>query len=350
MAACSPPNADQPVRVFFSLSLVLTGGPARSPSPLGIISNPPPENHAALASNCQNVKHGPRRFPREPALYHAMEPNIDVAKFKQFEHAGWEQSVSAYDLLISPLTRQLIPPLFQALNLHPCDRLLDVATGPGYLAAQAHKLGCSVSAIDLSERMIAQARQVLPAEITLHVGDAEYLPFPGAEFDVITMNFGILHCAQPDRAVTEAFKALKIGGRFGFTIWAPPAHSLGFALVLAAIETYGSPAVKLPPGPPFFRFGDQAQGLDLLTRAGFSHPRAELIPLLWKLPNPESLFIAFYEGTARTGGLLRAQPPENLDQIRQAVTAAAARHAHGGTVELPMAAWVYTGEKSPPEP
>src|SRR5208337_4295689 len=96
---------------------------------------------------------------------------------------------------------------------------------------------------------------------------------------------------------------LKMGGRFGFTVWAPPEHSRGFSIVLGAIETHGNSTVKLPAGPPFFRYGEREQGIDLLARAGFSSPRARMIRLMWKLPNPAALFEAFHEGTARTGGI-----------------------------------------------
>jgi|GEM_PF-190569 len=275
-----------------------------------------------------------------------MQPSIDARGFKQFEHEGWEQSVVAYDSLFGPLTQQLIPCLFRELNFRQGDKLLDIATGPGYVAHKAHDLGCVVSAIDISEAMIARARQSLPSAIQLRVGDAEYLAFEAGAFDIITMNFGMVHLAQPDKAVNEAYKALKVGGRFGFTVWAPPEHSPGFSIVLRAIETHGNRAVTLPEGPPFFRYGEREQGIGLLTDAGFSSPRARLIQLLWELPSRDALFEAFYRGTARTGGILRAQPREDLDRIRRAVCEGAARFDKGGPIELPMAAWVYVGERS----
>jgi hypothetical protein len=128
--------------------------------------------------------------------------------------------------------------------------------------------------------------------------------------------------------------------------WAQPELSPGFSIVLGAIETHGNPAVRLPAGPPFFRYGEQEHGLGLLIGAGFSSPRARLIQLLWKLPGPDALFEAFYDGTARTGGILRAQPREDRDRIRRAVREGAAEFDKAGSIELPMAAWVYVGEKN----
>jgi SAM-dependent methyltransferase len=274
-----------------------------------------------------------------------MDRTIEVSAFKQFEHKGWEHSVAAYDKLFGPLTQQLIPHLFDDLIIGKEDKLLDIATGPGYVAAKGHELGCIVTAIDISEAMVAKAKQLLPSAIQLRVGDAEYLPFGKEEFDIIAMNLGILHLAQPDKAAKEAFRALKMGGRFGFTVWAPPEHSIGFSIVLKAIEAHGNSAVKLPAGPPFFRYGEKEQGIGLLTNAGFSPPRARMVRLTWKLPNPDALFEAFYEGTARTGGILRAQPGKDLERIRRVVCESAAKFDKGGQIELPMAAWIYVGEK-----
>jgi len=278
-----------------------------------------------------------------------MEQKADVKAFKQFEHDGWEKSVAAYDPLFGSLTTQMIAPLIGELKPAKGERLLDIATGPGYVAAKGLACGCIVSAIDISETMIARAREAFPQGIDFRVGDAEALMFGEAAFDVITMNFGILHLAQPEKAAREACKALKPGGRFGFTVWAQPELSIGFSIVLRAIELHGSPVVRLPAGPPFFKYGDRDQGLALLTSAGFTSPKAQLTHLTWRLPSADSLFEAFYAGTARTGGNLRAQPEENRERIRRAVRDSAARYEKADAVELPMAAWVYVGEKPAPE-
>lgn len=272
-----------------------------------------------------------------------MEAEIDVAAFKDFERNGWESSVAGYEDYFGPLTRQTIPALLAEVGVTRSNRLLDVACGPGYVAAAAFALGCSVGAVDISEGMIALARTLCPAGIAFAVGDAEELPFRDREFDAVTMNFGILHLARPEAAVQEARRVLRPGGSFGFTVWSPPERSAGFHLVLEAIEAHGSASVRLPPGPPFFKYSSPEQGTALLAGAGFRSPRARLLEMQWKLPGPQALFDAFYEGTARTGGNLRAQPEENRKRIQEAVRAAMIAHAVGGVYELPMSAWIYVG-------
>lgn len=272
---------------------------------------------------------------------------IDVQAFKRFEHDGWEQSVEAFDSGFGPLTRQMEPALLAALAPEAGQAALDVATGPGYIALGLEQLGCRATGLDLSEAMIARARHDHPAStVQFVVGDAEKLPFADASFDLVAMNFGILHLAQPEVAAQEAFRVLRPGGRFAFTVWSVPEVSKGFAIALQAIAAHGSASVQLPAGPPFFRYSSEPEGRQLLALAGFRAVRAELISLVWELPDAAALFTAFFEGTARTGGLLRAQPAEHLERIRNEILAGAVAYQAEERLRLPMAAWVYAGVKS----
>jgi ubiquinone/menaquinone biosynthesis C-methylase UbiE len=140
----------------------------------------------------------------------------DPAAFREFEHAGWEVNVAEYEDAFARLTRQAIGPLLEAVNARQGIRLLDVATGPGYVAAAAAARGARVTGIDFSAPMVARARDLNPA-VEFQVGDAEALSFPDASFDAVVMNFGILHLARPERAMSEAARVLRPGGRFAFT-------------------------------------------------------------------------------------------------------------------------------------
>ena len=226
--------------------------------------------------------------------------------------------------------------------------MLDVACGPGYAAAAGSARGAVAIGVDFSSEMVEEARGRYPG-IEFREGDAEQLSFPDSTFDAVVLNFGMLHLGRPEQALREAHRVLQPGGRIAFTVWDMPNRAIGFGIVLAAIQKYGDLNVPIPPGPPFFKYSSREQGIGLLTAAGFASPKAHLTHLTWRLPNADSLFEAFYEGTARTGGNLRAQPEENRERIRRAVREDVARYERAGSVELPMAAWVYLGHKSAPK-
>jgi demethylmenaquinone methyltransferase/2-methoxy-6-polyprenyl-1,4-benzoquinol methylase len=100
--------------------------------------------------------------------------------------------------------------------------LLDVAGGTGDVALRCISRGgsgCRATLCDISPEMIAVgARRVADAglaeRIAVSVGNAEALPFPSRTFDAYTIAFGIRNVTHIDRALTEAYRVLKPGGRF----------------------------------------------------------------------------------------------------------------------------------------
>lgn len=100
--------------------------------------------------------------------------------------------------------------------------VLDMAGGTGDIAmriARAGGLGTRVTLSDISPEMLAVGkRRVAEAHlddrITAIEANAEQLPFGGAEFDAYTIAFGIRNVTHIDKALAEAFRVLKRGGKF----------------------------------------------------------------------------------------------------------------------------------------
>ncbi len=274
-----------------------------------------------------------------------MPPTMDANAFHQFEHDGWEQASDDYHRYFGSLTSQTIGPLLDAVSTEPKTNLLDIASGPGYVSAEAQRRGWTPLGVDFSEAMVAMARKLHPV-IDFQMGDAEALAFRDAQFGTAVMNFGILHLAQPESAIGEAYRVLRPGGFFGFTVWAKPEEAVGFAIALDAIRKFGDPNIQLPAGPPFFRFSERAECARALESAGFEHVAIAQLPLLWKLDSQADVFEALYGGSARTGGLLRAQPASALATVREAIEKRAAAYAGaGGRLEIPMPALVVSARK-----
>ncbi|MGC9974905.1 MAG: methyltransferase domain-containing protein [Gaiellaceae bacterium] len=102
-----------------------------------------------------------------------------------------------------------------ALELGPGDRLLDVGCGTGAAVREAAALVSRVVGLDLSPRMIEQARE-LAAELDnteFAVGDGEHLPFPDGEFTAVLCSTSIHHFPSPRAAVGEMARVLAPGGR-----------------------------------------------------------------------------------------------------------------------------------------
>jgi demethylmenaquinone methyltransferase/2-methoxy-6-polyprenyl-1,4-benzoquinol methylase len=101
-------------------------------------------------------------------------------------------------------------------------RHLDVAGGTGDVALKVVRAaGPDTQSVicDISPEMLAVGRRKvaeagLADRISLVEGNAEALAFPDKSFDAYTIAFGIRNVTHIDRALAEAYRVLKPGGRF----------------------------------------------------------------------------------------------------------------------------------------
>ena len=255
------------------------------------------------------------------------------SEFHQFEHRGWQKVAGHYHDFFASLTTQAVEPLLDAVleNRSVGIRLLDVATGPGYVAGAAADRGVRVTGVDFAPPMIAIARTRCPS-VRFCVGDAQQLPFGSESFDAVVTNFGLLHLGRPDDALAEAHRVLRPGGRVGFTVWTNPQEAVTFGIVLQAIEAHGNLNVSIPPGPPFFRFSDPEECRRTLVKIGFEPPQVSSVPQVWRLRSPAELMEAMETGSVRTGALLLAQSSAALEKIRKEIQTAASAYEVNGYI------------------
>jgi ubiquinone/menaquinone biosynthesis C-methylase UbiE len=110
--------------------------------------------------------------------------------FRDFEQTGWEDAgvVAKYHSHLSSLTNQAIGALLDAVVIRKGSRVLDVATGAGYVAGAAAQCGADVIGIDFSVPQVRMARERYPG-LPFEQVDAEALPFESATFDAVYKDF-----------------------------------------------------------------------------------------------------------------------------------------------------------------
>ncbi|ALK06322.1 SAM-dependent methyltransferase [Methanosarcina thermophila MST-A1] len=95
-------------------------------------------------------------------------------------------------------------------------KVLDVGTGPGFLALLFAEMGNEVTAVDLSNNMLEKARRNAlkrSLKIDFLQGDAENLQLPDAYFDVVVNKYLLWTLPDPRKALMEWRRVLKDGGK-----------------------------------------------------------------------------------------------------------------------------------------
>jgi ubiquinone/menaquinone biosynthesis C-methylase UbiE len=99
----------------------------------------------------------------------------------------------------------------------PGGRALDIATGGGHTALRVARMGWSVTAGDVSGKMLENARKLLRDEgfeLDTRLFAAEEVPFDSGTFDLVTARVAPHHFSSPERFVAEVSRVLAPGGHF----------------------------------------------------------------------------------------------------------------------------------------
>jgi demethylmenaquinone methyltransferase / 2-methoxy-6-polyprenyl-1,4-benzoquinol methylase len=141
-------------------------------------------------------------------VFHSVAPRYDLMNdlMSLGLHRAWK------DVLVTALDPPKSGPF----------ALLDIAGGTGDIAFRALKAGgdqTRATVCDINADMLAVGRERAEARhlgdaITFTEGNAEALPFADRSFDAVTIAFGIRNVPRIDVALAEAFRVLRIGGKF----------------------------------------------------------------------------------------------------------------------------------------
>ena len=169
----------------------------------------------------------------------------------------------------------------QVLALRPGERVLDVGSGPGFLAAEmAAAVGPSgrVVGVDTSPQMLALAGARCAAEgfaarVEFHPGDVRRLTFPDGAFDVAVAVQTLEYVGDLSSALAELFRVLRPGGRvlildtdWDSIVWHTTDRGRMEHVLAAWAEQVADPHLPGTLGPR-------------LRRAGFVLRHREVIPI-----------------------------------------------------------------------
>jgi SAM-dependent methyltransferase len=145
------------------------------------------------------------------------------------------------DLILDQFTRQAVPfataapirnqealdRMVRMADAGPSDTVLDVACGPGLLVCAFARVVSHATGIDLTPAMLDQAREEQRARglqnVSWRQGDVLHLPYPDAQFSIVSSRFAFHHVLQPKAVLAEMIRVCAPRGRIVVADSAPAA-------------------------------------------------------------------------------------------------------------------------------
>jgi demethylmenaquinone methyltransferase/2-methoxy-6-polyprenyl-1,4-benzoquinol methylase len=160
---------------------------------------------------------GVERAERVRDLFAAIAPRYDLINDLQSFglHRRWKRRVA------------------QLAGAGPGERALDVCCGTGDISFALARRGAEVVGLDFSEPMLAVARERFRVRssgsrvpVRFERGDALRMPYADAEFDIVTIGYGLRNLADWRAGLGEMWRVARPGGRILILDFGKPDNAL----------------------------------------------------------------------------------------------------------------------------
>ena len=229
-------------------------------------------------------------------------------------------------------------------------RVLETAAGTGVVTralVATLPRDVSIIATDLNQPMLDYASSQLSSErVTWRQADAQLLPFANGMFDAVVCQFGAMFFPDKPRAFAEAYRVLKPGGRYMFSVWDRIEANEFADVVVKAVATL------FPEDPPMFlartpHGHHETAALEAQLRtAGFRTAAVEVLTRESKSPSALSVAVGYCQGTPMRNEI-EAHGTAALAAATEFATAAITAQYGSGPVTGQIRAHVITATRSP---
>lgn len=200
--------------------------------------------------------------------------------------------------------------MIDLVEARPGMRVLDLACGPGNISRRIAALvepGGEVVGVDLAPGMIELARASGIRNARFEVMDIENLAFPDGSFDAAVCGHGIQFAPDVDRALREARRVLRRGGRYAASVPVTSEGQRPWTVVEDVVERWLPPPPKASDNQATRAVvGDVAGFRDHALDAGFARAEVETIEerVRWESADQfVSMFMSWWDCASRLEGL-----------------------------------------------
>lgn len=255
--------------------------------------------------------------------------------------ATWVKAQERLDTMLEPLSAVAIA----KANPSNGERVIDVGCGCGTTSLAMAARGASVWGVDISEPMLAHARQRAAEldNVAFSVADAASQTMT-PDHDLVFSRFGVMFFADPVAAFTNLHTGLKADGRLVFLCWQSPRDNPWVSVGGAAIQPYlpeePEPVDPKAPGP--FAFADVEYLHSVLTQAGFADINIESVNRDLRLGKDLDEAMAFQSQVGPASRVLAELSGTQKEEALAAARAALEPFATDDGVVLASATWLVS--------
>lgn len=260
--------------------------------------------------------------------------------FLAMERRGWEAAAAGYGFF-GRATRLAVPSTLDAAGVGAGCRVVDIGSGPGYLAAGAVERHAVAFAVDRSWAMVVRRSH---RHIPVVRADGTGLPFPDAVFDACVAGFYLNHLSDPVAGLRELRRVIRQGGRVATSVWDVPERARLNGLVVEAVARATGDLETPAPMRPLPTAPDEL--LLVLRDAGLVKVELSQVTGTIVVGDSTELLDGLASSTVRTAALVRQQPPGVRLRVRDELRVLCEPYRRGQAgLHIPVAAVVLSGQR-----
>jgi len=255
--------------------------------------------------------------------------------------SSWVRAQERLDETLSALSRAVV----EHAAAQPGERVVDVGCGCGATTLTLAEQGASVWGVDISEPMLARARERAAGmgNVRFSRADAAVERFT-PEHDLVFSRFGVMFFDDPAAAFANLRTALHAEGRLVFLCWQAPKFNPWISVAGRAVQAFLPEPAEAPdpraPGP--FAFADPGYVREILVAAGYSDVSCDPVEATMRLGGSLDEAMEFQSQVGPLSRVLK----ELEGDVREGAIAAArealgAFHTGSG-IELGAACWLVS--------
>lgn len=282
---------------------------------------------------------------------------LDVAdENPKTTNEAWEAVAPAWDRnrdRIFETTRDISERLVALVNPRPGQRVLEIAAGTGetgFLLAEMLGVDGWLLSTDFSSSMVEAARRGAAARgldhVECQVMDAQSIDLPDCTVDAVMARFGLMLVADPSRALSEAYRVLRPGGRLAYAVWGMPDANPWIMLLALALLQSGHVLAGDPFGPGgLFSLAERERNVQLVTAAGFTDIAVEELSGAMRVDDLEDYWNFQTSISGPIAVLLSGLTSDEHDEVRAAFRLTAEPYVRGTGYELPFRAVIVNAAR-----